>query len=246
MTPSAVPRGAKPRGTLRRHFSREPSLLTSVILVFPLFLVYQLGVLLTPTMNGADFITRPLLDLMRHDLGSYLLLSAGLTAGFIVTALYLRRRQEFDWRLFVPVLLESGIYALSMGSLINLLMPPFARHLASGPAGTGPFDRFILSAGAGVYEELVFRLVLLTAISALVQRVFGQRRWIAVSCAFVLSSALFSLAHHVGPYGEPLAAGVLVYRFLAGMLFASLFYFRSFAIAVYTHALYDIYVMVLR
>jgi len=238
---------AKPRrGTLRRHFSREPSLLTSLVLVFPLFLIYQLGVLITPTMNGADFITRPLMDLLRFNLGAYLLLVGGLTAAFIVVALYLRKKQEFDWRLFVPVLLESTIYALTMGTLINFLMNPFARHLAAGPPGTGPFDRFVLSLGAGVHEELIFRLVLLSAIAALGYRVLRFPKFVAVAAAFVISSLLFSAAHHVGAHGDPLQLGVFVYRFLAGMVFAALFYFRSFAIAVYTHAFYDIYVMLLR
>jgi hypothetical protein len=238
--------GKPRRGTLRRHFSREPSLLTSLVLVFPLFLLYQLGVLITPTMNGADFVTRPLMDLLRYNLGAYLLLSGGLTVGFIVVAFYLRRRQEFDWRLFVPVLLESAVYALTMGTLINLIMNPFARHLAAGPPGAGPFDRFVLSLGAGVHEELFFRLILLSAIAALGYRVFRLPKFAAVVMAFVISSFLFSLAHHLGRHGDPLQLGVFVYRFLAGMVFATIFYFRSFAIAVYTHALYDIYVMLLR
>ena len=234
------------RGTLRRHFSREPSLLTSLLLVFPLFLVYQLGVLLTPTMNGADFITRPLMDLLRYNLGAYCLLTGGVTLAFIIVALYLRRRQEFDWRLFVPVLVESAIYALTMGTLINLVMHPFARHLAAGPPGAGPIDRFVLSLGAGVYEELVFRLILISALTALGCRLFRLPKFVAVLTAFVISSFLFSAAHHLGRQGDPLQLGVFVYRFLAGMIFAAIFYFRSFAIAVYTHALYDIYVMLIR
>jgi hypothetical protein len=239
--------GARPsRGTLRRHFSREPSLLTSLLLVFPLFLLYQIGVLLTPTMNGADLITRPLMDLLRYNLGAYLLLNGALTVAFIVVALYLRKKQEFDWRLFVPVLLESAIYALTMGTVINFVMHPFARHLAAGPAGAGPLDRFVLSLGAGVHEELVFRLLLLSGIAALGTRLFRLPKFAAVLAAFVISSLLFSAAHHVGRHGDPLQLGVFVYRFLAGLVFAAIFYFRSFAIAVYTHALYDIYVMLLR
>ncbi|HEY3357155.1 MAG TPA: CPBP family intramembrane glutamic endopeptidase [Polyangia bacterium] len=245
MSPRATA-AAPRRSALRRHFSREPSLLTSLLLVFPLFLFYQLGVLFTPTLNGADLITRPLQGLMRHNLGAYLLLSGVLTIAFIVVALVLRRRQDFDWRLFVPVLLESAIYALTMGSLINLIMNPLARHLATGIANAGLFDRVIMSFGAGVHEELLFRLILLSGILAVLHRVLRFPRWLAVAIAFVISSLLFSLAHHVGPYGEPLQLGVFTYRFLAGLIFATLFYFRSFAIAVYTHALYDVYVMVLR
>jgi len=100
--------------------------------------------------------------------------------------------------------------------------------------------------GAGVHEEIVFRLLLLNGLALLGDKVLGLRHWVAVMLAFVLSSLLFSAAHHVGPLGEELRVGVFVFRALAGLVFASLFQFRGFAIAVYTHSLYDVYVLMLR
>jgi len=61
-----------------------------------------------------------------------------------------------------------------------------------------------------------------------------------------VSSFLFSAAHHIPPYGDPLAVGVFTFRFLAGVFFGLLFWFRGFAVAAYPHALYDIYVLILR
>ena len=52
--------------------------------------------------------------------------------------------------------------------------------------------------------------------------------------------------HHIPPYGDPLHIGVFTFRFMAGLCFASLFWFRGFAVAVYTHALYDLYVLLVR
>ena len=52
--------------------------------------------------------------------------------------------------------------------------------------------------------------------------------------------------HHIPPYGDPFTIGVFTFRVLAGACFGLLFWFRGFAIAVYTHALYDLYVLVLR
>jgi membrane protease YdiL (CAAX protease family) len=62
----------------------------------------------------------------------------------------------------------------------------------------------------------------------------------------VASSLLFSAAHHVGPMGDELRAGLFTYRALAGVVFAAIFYYRSLAHAVYTHFLYDVYVMVIQ
>jgi membrane protease YdiL (CAAX protease family) len=68
---------------------------------------------------------------------------------------------------------------------------------------------------------------------------------VALVISLLLSSILFSVAHHVGPFGDPLRVGVFVYRAMAGLFFACLYQFRGFPIAVYTHALYDIYVMLI-
>ncbi|MCC6748813.1 MAG: CPBP family intramembrane metalloprotease [Deltaproteobacteria bacterium] len=227
---------------------REPTnLLTSVVLVMPLLLFYQVGVIFSDTMNGADLITQQVLRL----LGSrgYIWFQLGLGATLVALVLYLRRTQQFELRQFIPVLLESGIYALTMGTLIIFLMVDLLhidpRLAAGGPLrNAGVFDRLVMSVGAGVHEELVFRLVLLGGLAWIGERGLGLKRWLAILVAFVVSSLLFSAAHHVGSLGEPLRLGVFTYRTIAGLFFAALFQFRSFAIAVYTHALYDIYVLI--
>src|SRR5678815_2146689 len=96
-------------------YFRRVNLLTSLLLVFPLFLVYQVGVLALPAVhNGADLITTELLSLLHGQTGIYVLVNLGLALIFIITIAVLRRRNEFELRLFVPVLVESGLYALFM------------------------------------------------------------------------------------------------------------------------------------
>jgi len=67
---------------------------------------------------------------------------------------------------------------------------------------------------------------------------------VALVLAFGISSFIFSAVHHIPPYGDPLHLDVFTFRFLAGICFGLLFWFRGFAVAAYTHALYDIYVLV--
>jgi len=119
-------------------------------------------------------------------------------------------------------------------------------RLAAGMADQGMFTRLVMSVGAGVYEETVFRLGLLTGLAVLFDKVVGLGRFVAVSLAFLLSSLAFSAMHHIPPYGDPLGLGIFTFRTLAGLFFAALFRFRGYAVAVYTHALYDIYVLLIR
>jgi hypothetical protein len=225
------------------------NLLTSLVLVLPLLVFYQVGVLFTDVMNGADLLTRSLLELL--GLRGYMIAQGALLLTMVGLATYLKRQQRFEVRQLIPVLLESGIYALTMGTLILFVMGDILGINPSLAADAGPlakasvFARLVMAVGAGVHEELVFRLGLLTLLILLGERALGLRPWLALALAILASSVLFSAAHHVGPLGEPLRLAPFVYRTLAGAFFAMLFRYRSFAIAVYTHALYDIYVMII-
>ena len=231
----------------RRTPQVRGNLLTSIVLVFPLLILYELGVLFTDVMNGADLITQSLLRLV--GVKGFVVVQLSLLVVLLGLVLYLRRRQKFELKIFIPVLLESGIWALTMGTLIIFVMVDLLhidpRLAAGGIARSGFFDRLVLSVGAGVHEELVFRLILLGGLAAAGERLLKLRPFVAIALAFLISSALFSAAHHLGPLGEPLRLGVFVYRMIAGIIFGALFQFRGFAIAVYTHALYDIYVLLL-
>jgi CAAX prenyl protease-like protein len=227
------------------------NLLTSLVLVFPLFLIYQVGVLFTlPVLNGADFLTVFLFHNLGLSAGAYLAYTFAVTVAFAVGVALLRRRQKFDPRLIVPVFVESAIYALTMGSLIVFVMTRVLHvspRLAGGViASQGLGTRFVMSLGAGVWEEAIFRLGIMTGVALLLERVLGLGRWVAVTLALLASSFLFSAMHHIPPYGDPLQLGVFVFRVLAGCFFGLIYWFRGFAIAVYTHALYDVYVLLLR
>jgi hypothetical protein len=233
---------------------KEPrNLLTSVILVFPLLLLYQIGVVLIyPMINGADFLTRFLFQNMGLSRSAYLGYTAVVALAFALIIAVLRRRQGVNLSVFVPVLLESAIYALTMGSLILLVMTrvfginPRLAVAGVGLGAQGAVGRLVMSLGAGFWEETTFRLGLLGGIVALGEKLLGMRRTLAFFLALGVSSFLFSAAHHIPPYGDPFALGIFTFRFLAGVFFGLLFWFRGFAVAAYTHALYDIYVLLLK
>jgi membrane protease YdiL (CAAX protease family) len=227
------------------------NLLTSLVLVFPLFLIYQVGVLFTlPVLNGADFLTVFLFRNLGLSARAYIAYTIAVAILFAVAVAVLRRKQRFDPKLILPVLVESAIYALTMGSLIVFVMTKVLHvspRLAGGViAEQGMGTRFVMSLGAGVWEETVFRLGIMTGVAVLFERVFGFGRWIAILLGLIVSAVLFSAMHHIPPYGDPLHVGVFVFRALAGCFFGLIYWSRGFAIAVYTHALYDIYVLLVR
>jgi hypothetical protein len=219
-------------------------LVASLVLIFPLYLAYAIGILFSGHLNGVDFVSRHVWALCGEDRLAYLLVHAAIAGGFLWWLRRTRRDRSLQTRVVGPVIAEAAIYALTLSAVITVVM----RHLL-GPIGVlsvGPVgDRIVASLGAGVHEELVFRLGGCAGVSWLLVRA-GVASRLAVVVAIVASSLLFAWAHHIGPHGDPWSRDLFAFRALAGAAFAMIFWFRSLAHAVYAHALYDIWVLAIR
>jgi CAAX prenyl protease-like protein len=212
----------------------------SLVLIFPLLLAYEIGVLFAGRVNGADLVTRAVYS-AAGSRSAYLAIHAIIAVGFLLWIRQTRRWGTLRLALAGPVILEAALYALTLGALVSVIVD---RLLGLGL--TAPLDLWpsVISAiGAGVHEELVFRLALIAGLVALARPVaprIGHR--LTVGFAIVASSALFAAAHHVGSHGEPWAIHAFAFRAVAGAAFAAMFWFRSLAHAVYAHVLYDLLV----
>jgi membrane protease YdiL (CAAX protease family) len=244
--PRPEQRRRRPPGALSAHFGGRIDPFTSAILVFPLFLTYQLGILGRggSGQNGVDFITRALIELCERDLGNYLGVLGSALLAYAALLVILRGYGRFNPRVFVPMLAESAFYATTMGTLILFAIHRFLEvipHLAVASSVIPLGDIVVISAGAGLHEEFIFRVLGMGGLGFLLAGITGRRRaWIF---ALVLSSLVFSLAHHIGPAGEAFTFAAFVYRTLAGVFFALVYQLRGFAVAAWTHALYDVYVL---
>lgn len=229
---------------LKRYLLNSRSPLIGLVMVLPLLVLYNVGLLVTDwrALNGADLVTWILVETL--DRTGYLITQGVVIVAFLIAIGVLQRKRQFHLAYYAPLLAESLVYALGMGTLILAVMRE--AHLLGGSPGEpmGLFTVLTISAGAGVHEELVFRLLMIPAIAWLLTRTAGLRPGLAVTLSVVASSVLFSLAHYLGP--ESFQLFTFAYRSLAGLVFAALFLARGFAVAVYTHALYDVYVLAFR
>jgi Type II CAAX prenyl endopeptidase Rce1-like len=224
-------------------------LTASLVLVFPVLLAYEIGVLFSSTINGVDVITRAVFALCGGDRVTYLVVHASLALVYLVWLRSVRRDRTLSLDVVAPLVIEAALYALSLGAILPLVVAHAhlaIAQLSPGYSGLGHRGQeVVMSLGAGVHEELVFRLGALAGGLALLVRAGVERR-AAFLIALAGSALLFSAAHHLGVHGEPLHASVFVYRALAGVVFGLIFWYRSFAHAVYAHVLYDLYVLVVR
>jgi hypothetical protein len=104
----------------------------------------------------------------------------------------------------------------------------------------------VIGVGAGIYEELVFRLVLIGVLLLVLQDVFRLDRRNAIVLAVLVSAALFSAHHHITwadgqlERNAPFQWVEFGFRTVAGIYFAILFAIRGFGITAGAHAFYDV------
>ncbi len=218
--------------------------LSHAVLAAPVFLLYQIGLLISPgAANGVDPITRQLGYLAGLSWPVYLAVVAGLTVIYALALRSLAGRHRFQPSRFLLVLGEGLAYALLMGPAAHFILGSL--HLLGEPANPlqamGPIDRIIASAGAGFYEELIFRLAGLGGLLWLLGKRF--KRWQAVVVALLVISLIFSAMHYIGTYSEDFDLGSFSYRAVLGIFLGLMFIFRGFGTAVWAHFLYDVYVM---
>jgi hypothetical protein len=140
---------------------------------------------------------------------------------------------------------ESIGYAMLFGGITSMLTALVLGQWT--PLAVGPFDEFdiatqlMISLGAGLYEELLFRVLLVGGLALLAGKGFGWEPRRAGLFAVVVGALIFSLFHYVGPYGDPFELSSFTFRAIAGVLFSGLYLVRGFGITAWTHALYDVF-----
>lgn len=158
------------------------------------------------------------------------------------------RHLPISYRPMYPLLMiiESAIYAVGLafvaGQATELLLNLSA--VTQEAEQLSWTTEMVLSIGAGIYEELLFR-VILVGFTFLVLRAAlpNAKKWVPYTLAAVAGALLFSLVHYLGPHGDPLELTSYTYRVLGGLILNVIFLTRGFGVAAWTHALYDVYVV---
>ncbi|MBN1610429.1 MAG: CPBP family intramembrane metalloprotease [Polyangiaceae bacterium] len=221
-------------------------------LTLPLFLGYHLGVVFLPVRNAADWVTRELVSLADQSLLAYGGLTMAIGTLFVSVLMLLGRGHALRWERFALVAVEGVLYAIVLRLAASYvvgrltLVPGGAPVLADAP---GALVGVVMALGAGFYEEIAFRVVLFgigtkLALWALpsvtpVGRLLKTVIWAA------LAAAAFSGWHYFGELGDAFDLRSFVFRWVAGLVFSAIYALRGFAPAVWTHTLYDLWVLVL-
>ncbi len=228
----------------------------SLTFALPLLLLYEAlayllsGDAVAGVRNGADVLLKSAFLFLggRHGLTVFAVILVGVGAYLVMRD---RKRGPIEPRLYWGMLGESLLYAVVLGGVASTLTAALLGQL-SFVLAAGAFDQFgfatqiMISLGAGLYEELVFRVLLVSGLAWIGTRLLGWSPRASAIAAAVAGALVFSAFHYIGPYGDPFRLESFTFRAIAGLLFSGLYLTRGFGIAAWTHALYDVILAVLR
>ena len=213
--------------------------LVSLVFITPMMLIYEAGVWKLGVENGAAEWMVKLLSLMDFRLHLFLpLVTAAILLGW-------HHLTHHPWRISAGVLstmaVESLLLAVCLRIALRMALMLQSRIMLQIPAGQPPtlsladsVRAAVTYLGAGIYEELIFRLMLISGIAWLIRLWWpNQRRGTVI--AVLTSSVLFAAAHYIGAAGDPFGWFSFSFRLIAGLFFAVLFIYRGFGITAGAH-----------
>ncbi|MFG0282927.1 MAG: CPBP family intramembrane glutamic endopeptidase [Phycisphaerales bacterium JB039] len=245
------PQPASPPETYAQA-SRSP--LHILVLLAPLVVAYEIGSALY--LSGADGAPAETIRATRmlsrffEAFGAAGLYLPGVALVTVLLIWHLLERRP--WRIRPAVI---GLMAVeTLGWTVALLVLQALISAAVGPApllalaaaqdlAAQPWQaRLTLSIGAGIYEELLFRMILIAGLHFAIVDVARLGETAGRIGAVGISAVAFALYHDLS--GSDLSAQFFAY-FAAGVFFGALYLGRGFGLVVATHALYDVAVLLI-
>ena len=142
--------------------------------------------------------------------------------------------------IFLFMFLEALAYSMVLGIVLHFMVRLVL--LSAGGFAGNALQNIALSLGAGLFEEFFFRVLLLNVLFWGLKFIL-RTTLLTGLVAILTASLLFSLSHYIGNMADTFQWYSFIFRWMAGLLFTLLYFFRGFAITAYTHALYDIQVL---
>jgi membrane protease YdiL (CAAX protease family) len=226
------------------YFKQSKSPFYSFIFILPLFLIYELGISAIsskdlPTIrNGADVLLRRIL--VTVGIGGIYGMALMLLFG-IVIAYFINKGKFKELRIrsnyFLIMIFESIIWSM----LLFAILSKGQLLLAKGTAKL-LLQQIVLSIGSGIFEEFVFRVVLVSGLALIIGLFIKKRYWYKMLISIVIAAVIFSAFHFIGEYADTPITSLFILRFSAGIILGYIYILRGFGIAAYSHSFYNLIV----
>lgn len=230
------------------YFKQTNNLLYSYLLSIPLLLLYE--ILIIVSQPGETSGVRISVDIWFKSLFMvtgynplHITLLVAFTAGMAILYQYRNLISSLKGRYFFYMLAESSLYAVVTAILISIFLGSILLMKTNAPdSGFSFLQMLALSLGAGLYEELFFRVILISLLFLLFKQ-FTNSKNSAYLISAIMAALLFSSVHYIGEFGDLFTIESFLFRFIFGLALNAIYVLRGFGVAAWTHAIYDILVL---
>ena len=230
------------------YFTVTKGVLYSYIACLPLLLFYELLIWVS-SLDTSDSIRISVDVWFRQIVQLTGLHSTSIILGGVallgVVLLYIKRADLHNIKksYFLMMLAESLLYSIIIIITIHTFLDAvLMANSSSQIESLSSLQLYALSLGAGLYEELFFRVILVSLL-IFIFKMFTTNEPVATSLSIVSAALIFSGVHYVGFYGDTFTLHSFLFRFLFGLGLNLIYVKRGFGIAAWTHAVYDLIVV---
>jgi hypothetical protein len=233
---------------MEQYFKRTNGILYSYLISIPLLLLYEVLILVSQPDGdiariSVDIWFKSFFAYFGLDAISTTLIVAAIAGGIII---FRKRRELSSVRssYFIFMIAEAALYAIIVAITVSNVVEFILLQSSDGiPGNFSKLQLIALSLGAGLYEELFFRVILVTALVYFFNTFLNKKNH-AVVLAVVVAALLFSGVHYVGEYADTMVLSSFLFRFLFGLALNLIYVIRGFGMAAWTHAIYDLIVVI--
>lgn len=229
--------------------SKKP--LQILVFLLPLIIAYELGLWLVLRSDGGVITNQAHASLLTFFDWFGVPASGGLILGgvaIVVILLLWHILAREAWRIDVLALGIMAVESLLLVIPLLVVGDVIARVLAAGLNGDdlsrmSVTGKMAISIGAGLYEELMFRMLLIGLVHTILVDVWKASEGVGAAVAILASAALFTWYHPLMDAAGNPSWQKVAFFFIAGLYFGALYVLRGFGIVVAVHAFYDVVVI---
>ncbi len=226
-----------------RYFDYTKSIITSILFIFPFFFIYEFIAFFKfsnqsyQIRNTADIIIRDFIGLFTDNVMFLYSVAIAIIFSVIFISKFSEiKKYKFNLKYIISMYLEG----LFWGTILIIFLNGF-KYFNSFYDGIIVNDyllSFYFCVGAGIWEELLFRLICINSILLLL-KYFRFSILLSIILSFTISSVFFSLFHYIGTIADTFTIYSFIYRFVGGFYLSILYYYRGIGISMMTHFVYD-------
>ncbi|MCF7822861.1 MAG: CPBP family intramembrane metalloprotease [Candidatus Marinimicrobia bacterium] len=228
---------------LRQYLNSSRTIHYSLILVLPALAIYEIGILILfrdsffEMRNSGEILLRSFftsIKLTNPYIVSVILLS--LFALVMIRGYKLERKPGVHANYLVFMLLESMWWGVILFTLMHLFLQiPFQMVTLEEK-----FANINLAIGAGIFEEMIFRMVIITALIVVLNRGLNISHSVSNILAILVAACIFAAFHL---FMESYSLPVFAQRVSGGVFLGILYNFRGYGISVYTHIIFNFLIL---